>query len=549
VLVSLVRCAEQDPPIVEVEAPVSRKVGVRLEKLGFEQHEDDDLHWAHIGNLEGLRKNASAAKLVEFLADRGIEATVAECDDEALCSWCESQEPQDESCDEALESDEAPGAEYTFALGRRVDALHAQVERMQDHIDFLERRLFWLAGSQHPDAPHRIIPQDEPDLLSHAGRKVHLDLIRKRPVAATPEEAVRQRVLEHLLKYLGYPEASLLSEWPLKRARSDARERADIVIAWGQDEEREFPAIVECKRPGVPLNDDVWAQVCGYARKLDARVVAITDGSELLTRVRDGRGGYVEAAGFPTFNELGAGRVPAQVFSRPRGVPRPDFEEIASGDAVDLYVEEYTAVPHDLEPERAAPALNIASLLLDDTQSPATGDLGAGWTLERDRGLLDSAFGNSGYGAAAYTGMYRGLVVTAPDGQAVLPFFAVKSAGYGRGRSTPILAIGFHHVDHGKRNHALQLNLLKGIVPDGRHFLLVHNGSLGLGEGGGIAGAQTREFLADCEPDLVVDDRVVLGKLPRERLITWQELVPVLGRLMRYAMACETLRATVRAKR
>ena len=550
----------REEPIVETAQVASPEVASKLEALGFTMYEDD-LHAITLGTL--ARRNAAASAIARILGENGVDAAIRDCTAETPCSFCrweqehadDGEEDDDEEEEEGGDDGEEEDLEEFILVNRRLlNVLWEKFERLQEHIEFLEGRTVWLAGSQHPDAASRILVRESPQTLPHESRDVYVDLIRKHPVPATPEEEVRQRVLRHLMDYLGFPSATLASEWPLKRKFKDTSDRADIVVMWrtdeGDDEESDFEcaAIIECKRPGIPLNDEVWDQVARYAARLNPRVIAVTDGDQLLTRVASKSGGYVPAGGFPTFQAVRAGRVPPRAFERPRGVARPAFEEIASGDARDAYYGPHSSVADELPLEEAIPCLNLASLLYDEEDVPDPSELGGGWYLEQDRGLLDVNFGNAGFKSHAYEGYYRGFVLKAPGGNAVLPFLKVHSALYGGAVPTPILALGFHHLDKGKRNHALQLNLRKGLVEDDEGFVLVHNGRLGLGEGGAIAGAKTRAFMEKHEPDLVQAGRIVLGRLPKDRLVGWSDFLPILGSMVRYARACERLRATVRVQ-
>jgi hypothetical protein len=95
-------------------------------------------------------------------------------------------------------------------------------------------------------------------------------------VRLTPEEAVRQVLLRHLLA-LGYPAGLLAVERPfdyLGRAW-----RADVVA---YDRSRRPLVLVECKAPGVDLGQPVLDQLARYNVVVQARVLVLTNGHELV---------------------------------------------------------------------------------------------------------------------------------------------------------------------------------------------------------------------------------------------------------------------------
>lgn len=105
-----------------------------------------------------------------------------------------------------------------------------------DLLAVCDRKVGWLADERHPDAGQRILVSAPPERLRLGGREVVIDLARNAPVATLPEEEVRQRVLRHLIDYLGYPPKVLGSEWALRRQSRELSERADILVMWPCEE-------------------------------------------------------------------------------------------------------------------------------------------------------------------------------------------------------------------------------------------------------------------------------------------------------------------------
>ncbi len=575
----IVRYGDSDTPWVEVVGDLSSAQQRKLERIGFSRVKEGR-SWAYLDAFG--RRNASARRVEEVLSAQGIVANVVEYVSES-------------SVDESVESDGvdvigASGQESEFdekiaRIWNALDAFCAYMERfdvrikslqdgilaVQQHarrrhyeserrilalgerIAVLNRQLACLADERHPEAGREILVKQPPERFRSAGREVVLDVARNIPVAALPEEDVRQRTLRHLMEYLGYPSSVLGSEWALRRRFADSADRADILIMWARDsggDELEFAAVVECKRPGWPLNDDVWDQVTRYAAKVGARVAAITDGELLLTRVRTEGEKYLPVDRFPAFHSLQMGRLPPEVYEVSRGIRRPTYDDLIEGEWSIEYDEIAASGPGDADMQRCISYVNIASLLMDSSDVALPRSLGDGWKLTRDRGLIDTNFGNAGYTSHAYAGLYRGLILEDPDGGTVLPLLRVWSAQYGeRGPPTPILAVAFHRVDERKRNHALQLNLAKHLLVKEERVHVVHDGRIALGEGGAISGADTRRFIASVMPEVLRDDQIEFGSLPNNRLIHWDDFLPIAVRLIRYALACENVRTQARKSR
>lgn len=112
------------------------------------------------------------------------------------------------------------------------------------------------------------------------------DPLRRKEVAATPEEQVRQWfIAEVLVKTAAVPAHLMMSEtgfqWGSKKYR------ADVLV---YDRSARPLAVVECKRPDVPLSAEVAAQAMRYNAVLDVRWIFLTNGgSTLAFRREDGQ--------------------------------------------------------------------------------------------------------------------------------------------------------------------------------------------------------------------------------------------------------------------
>ena len=126
------------------------------------------------------------------------------------------------------------------------------------------------------------------------------DPLRKKAVARTPEEGVRQWFVDAVLKRtMGVPEHLMMSE--VGFSLGEKRLRADIVV-YGRDAKP--LAVVECKRPDVELSGDVLMQVVRYNMILDVKYVFITNGKKTVGFARDGDRGLTRLTVFPGYEEM-----------------------------------------------------------------------------------------------------------------------------------------------------------------------------------------------------------------------------------------------------
>ena len=106
------------------------------------------------------------------------------------------------------------------------------------------------------------------------GKEWIFDEFRKQWVRLTPEEWVRQNMLQYLTQVKKYPASLIAIEKEI--ALGELRKRFDILVykaskPW---------MIVECKEMNVPLNESVMKQVLNYNITVQADFVLITNGTD-----------------------------------------------------------------------------------------------------------------------------------------------------------------------------------------------------------------------------------------------------------------------------
>ncbi len=98
------------------------------------------------------------------------------------------------------------------------------------------------------------------------------DKRRKKYIRITPEEWVRQNVIAWL-ESESYPESLIAVEREMNILGMS--KRFDLVVF---DRKNKAFLLVECKRPGVKINEDTLHQALVYNRKLNAPYLLLTNG-------------------------------------------------------------------------------------------------------------------------------------------------------------------------------------------------------------------------------------------------------------------------------
>ena len=116
------------------------------------------------------------------------------------------------------------------------------------------------------------------------GRTLVFDPLRRRWVALTPEEEVRQKTLYLLVEHLGVPAGRVAVEYSLKVNGQDKRADAVVFGAAGKP-----LMVVECKAATVALTDAVLDQAVRYHSAIQPRYLLLTNGSTFYCYHADGQ--------------------------------------------------------------------------------------------------------------------------------------------------------------------------------------------------------------------------------------------------------------------
>ncbi len=126
------------------------------------------------------------------------------------------------------------------------------------------------------------------------------DPIRKKRVALTPEETVRQSIIAELSEKYGYPLSLMSCEYIIDSKLINYR--GDIVIF---DRNGNPLMIIECKAPSVKIGREVFDQIFNYNRHLRVKYLLISNGSETYIIHINYQTNKIEfLTNIPPYNEL-----------------------------------------------------------------------------------------------------------------------------------------------------------------------------------------------------------------------------------------------------
>ena len=137
-------------------------------------------------------------------------------------------------------------------------------------------------------------------ISNDAGKYSVFDVLRKKYIALTPEEWVRQHFVHYLIEHKGFPQALLANEVQIRL--NATKKRCDTVLY-----RRDLSArlIVEYKAPSVEITQAVFDQITRYNMVLKVDYLIVTNGLQhYCCQIDYTRQTYCFLPEIPAYNEL-----------------------------------------------------------------------------------------------------------------------------------------------------------------------------------------------------------------------------------------------------
>jgi hypothetical protein len=139
---------------------------------------------------------------------------------------------------------------------------------------------------QFPDAALKITSQE--------GKYYVFDFLRKKNLALTPEEWVRQHVVHWLIKQ-GYPKGFFSLE---NSEKQTLQKRYDLVVF---DRNKKPFLLVECKASNIRISSQTFQQILAYNLGLEAPYLMLTNGLKIFLLQRKPTADYESIQNLPPF--------------------------------------------------------------------------------------------------------------------------------------------------------------------------------------------------------------------------------------------------------
>lgn len=354
-----------------------------------------------------------------------------------------------------------------------------------------------------------------------SGRPCYVDKISKKLRPITPEEAVRQHTLNHLINILNIPSEYILVEESLMHMERDLNRRADILVRMKQQDSYRNLLVIECKEPNAMIIGDPIKQLLEYNHFLNCPYAMVTNGKMAHCFERDiETGNYRSIQEVPDFDALLAKR---KIRTAEVQIPwtRPAWETLQIDSFIESQIERCEFIG-PVTPKSLAPfILNLSFGLLDESKRLPENTGFGGVNFAHDYGVCNKRVSNASGGT--YEGPYRWIKVFDRKGKPRFLYLGVFCTADGIGKSGKTtggyssLVVAVEH--EGKPLSVFQLRLNEYARPTiaapglqlssiGIEYQIVHSGARA-----GTPKHDVLDYVESHERNLFKEGLIDLGKL------------------------------------
>lgn len=390
---------------------------------------------------------------------------------------------------------------------------------------------------------YKAIKLPKPVLL---GSEKHIkDPYRQRLVKLTPEEVVRQKTVRFLEQELKVPLYCIRLEQSMRHYQVDSNIRADIVIEGQHKRKNEINpiAVVECKAEHVALTEPVVHQVMDYADNMGCDYIFLTNGVTMrVGKWVEEKKAYLWLEKLPTYAEMCQGKFkPVQQTEPFVRAPFGQWEQAIE----ECY--QFNEFGRDTPKKMLPFMINLWQCLLDVSHTLPKRQYRLFEVLE-DWENRELSFGNSGGGV--FAGLYRSFLVKYKRQKLVVDLGFSSYGTFSRSDLVrTALCVGIEIKN--QRHHSLQLSMDDNLLCHGNRFQVTHSGRIGVGNIGSGKIEELKKGLEKCYPDVLVDNKIVLGTLINDRLFYLDDaaIVTLMENLISYALIRDDYRTFLISKR
>lgn len=353
---------------------------------------------------------------------------------------------------------------------------------------------------------------------------------------ATPEEEIRQRVIELLYAEMLIPYKAMETEIPISYFVAGGRGRMDIVV-YGLKEGQRCPAmVVECKSANVPLTEDVYIQAKKYAEIIDIPILMVTNGLDMDILAWNYELNKYEAIEYlPTYDELCKPEELERISLVEIPYVRHTYEELFRDEIIDLEFEYAEYLGENCKRTLAPHIINLAECFRDVSRKVDNLQL-KNYKFIEDGGIRYTSFGNAAGGS--FVGFYRYFIIEDRNENTQIVSMAVM--GCKNGRTLLIVAID----DMDKHHNSLQLSIEHySTTVDGR-FLFWHDGTLTVGHRGKVKKQEVVDYVKQNSSLKIFDEKIYLGEIDLRNLLYVDncDMKELITNLIEYALIRDEFR-------
>ncbi|CAM4193675.1 type I restriction enzyme HsdR N-terminal domain-containing protein [Bacillus manliponensis] len=398
---------------------------------------------------------------------------------------------------------------------------------------------------------HQIITYSKyelPKVFIRNGQECFFDPIRKKLILITPEEMVRQQVIQFLIKDMQVPTEYIEVEVPMSYFKKDLKGRADIIVYGEQDNELIPVLILECKANHVPLTENIFNQVIRYDEMIFADMIMVTNGIETIFQAYcESTKLYQTLAITPSYKGLVERQNLQIVQGRMNELwERPSFYGNYSAQVVEEF-KDWGWIGEDTPSQSHDFIVNFMGLLQDQRyllRSQSFNDV----NLIEDGGLRYMSYGNAAGGG--FTGYYRYFIVEDSEGNhqmvSMSVFATVKTNDdpvFKTRKGIIYLVVAIDDFD--KSHNSLQLSIDKYVSIEETKCTIWHDGALTAGKKGAVKKDKVIQFIKQRAPELVSEEnQIMLGVLDHSREFKWKhrDVKLFVANLIKYAILRDEFR-------
>ena len=142
------------------------------------------------------------------------------------------------------------------------------------------------------------LPTYQFNIRKQDGKLIIFDELRRKNIALTPEEWVRQHLIKYLIEEKNYPPGLISIEAEINV--NNLRRRYDGLVF---NRERQALVLIECKAPEIKINQKVFDQIFAYNTQVIAPYLLVSNGLQhYILEIRNNKPKFLQE--IPVFNEL-----------------------------------------------------------------------------------------------------------------------------------------------------------------------------------------------------------------------------------------------------